>query len=166
MYIYLHIYRHIFYLFPILNTHTYTQMANSLPVMRKTRVWSLDQEDPLEKEMATHSSILAWKIPWTEEPGGLQSMELQRVAYDWANNADWWYTYRFSPHRKKFLLLNCCLNGSAVRKKIKEDNDTPPESVLLICSSIFAINTAINVTAHMEWTYIPFQRTVSKTKHI
>ena len=68
--------------------------------------------------------------------------------------------------KKKFLLLNCCLNGSAVRKKIKEDNDTPPESVLLICSSIFAINTAINVTAHMEWTYIPFQRTVSKTKHI
>ena len=47
--------------------------------MQKTRVWSLGQEDPLEKEMATHSSILAWRIPWTEEPGRLQSMGLQEL---------------------------------------------------------------------------------------
>ena len=46
------------------------------------RVPSLGQEDPLEKEMATHSSILAWRIPWTEEPGGLQSIGSQRVGYD------------------------------------------------------------------------------------
>ena len=45
--------------------------------MQKTWVQSLGQEDPLEKEMATHSSLLAWRIPWTEEPGGLQSMELK-----------------------------------------------------------------------------------------
>ena len=44
-------------------------------------VWSLGQEDPLEEELATHSSILAWKIPWTEEPGGIQSMGLQRVRH-------------------------------------------------------------------------------------
>ena len=50
------------------------QMVKSLPVMRETQVQSLGQEDPLEKEMATHSNILAWKIPWTEEPGQLQSM--------------------------------------------------------------------------------------------
>ena len=49
-------------------------MVKSLPVMRETQVQSLGQEDPLEKEMATHSSILAWRIPWTEELGGLQSM--------------------------------------------------------------------------------------------
>ena len=49
----------------------------------KTRIWSLGQEDPLEKEMATHSSILACKIPWTEEPGRPQSMGLQRVRHDW-----------------------------------------------------------------------------------
>ena len=49
-------------------------------------VWSMDWEDPLEKEMATHSSILAWRIPWTEEPGGLQSMGSQRVRHDWATN--------------------------------------------------------------------------------
>ena len=50
------------------------------------RVRSLGWEDPLEKEMATHSSILAWKISWTEEPGGLKSMGLQRVRHDWATN--------------------------------------------------------------------------------
>jgi len=53
-----------------------------LSVMWETWVQSLGQEDPLEKEMAIHSSILAWKIPWTEEPGGLQSMGSQRVRYD------------------------------------------------------------------------------------
>jgi len=50
--------------------------------MRKTGVRSLGQEDPLDKEMAIHSSTIAWKIPWTEEPGGLQSMGLQRVGHD------------------------------------------------------------------------------------
>ena len=50
--------------------------------MQETWVQSLAQEDPLEKEMATHSSILAWKIPWVEEPGGLQSMGLQRVGHN------------------------------------------------------------------------------------
>ena len=52
-------------------------MVKSLPVMREIQVRSLGQEDPLEKEMTTHSSILAWKIPWTEESGSLQSMESQ-----------------------------------------------------------------------------------------
>ena len=55
------------------------QMVKCLPTMQETRVQSLGQEDLLEKEMATHSSILAWKIPWMEEPGRLQSMGLQRV---------------------------------------------------------------------------------------
>jgi len=50
--------------------------------MQKTWVYSLGQEDPLEKEMATDSSVLAWEIPWTEEPDGLQSMGLQRVGHD------------------------------------------------------------------------------------
>ena len=57
-------------------------MVKKLSTMCETRVQSLDQEDPLEKEMATHSSILAWKIPWTEEPGRLQSMDVQRVRYN------------------------------------------------------------------------------------
>ena len=58
------------------------QTVKRLPARRKTRVQSLGWEDLLKKEMATHSSILAWKIPWTEEPGKLQSMGSQRVGHD------------------------------------------------------------------------------------
>ena len=58
------------------------QRLKRLSAMRETWVRSLGREDSLEKEMATHSSILAWRIPWTEEPGGLQSMGLQRVGHD------------------------------------------------------------------------------------
>ena len=57
-------------------------MLKHLPEMQETQVQSLGQEDPLEKEMATHSSTLAWKIPWTEEAGRLQSMGSQRVGHD------------------------------------------------------------------------------------
>ena len=62
------------------------QMLKNPPATQETWVWSLGWEDPLEKGMATHSSILAWRIPWTEEPGGLQSMGSQRVRYNWAMN--------------------------------------------------------------------------------
>ena len=58
------------------------QAVKRLPTMRETQVRSLVQEVPLEKKMATHSSILAWKIPWMEEPGRLQSVGLQRVGHD------------------------------------------------------------------------------------
>ena len=58
------------------------QKVKNPPAMQKTWVQSLDWEDPLEKEMATHSSILAWGIPWTEEPGGLQSMGSQRIRHE------------------------------------------------------------------------------------
>ena len=58
------------------------QSVKNLPAVQETRVQSLGSEDPLEKEMATPSSILAWKISWTEEPGGLQSMVSQRVRHD------------------------------------------------------------------------------------
>ena len=62
------------------------QAVKNLPVVQETRIWSLRWEDPLEKEMATHSSILAWKISQTEDPGGLQSMGSQRVGHDWATD--------------------------------------------------------------------------------
>ena len=63
-----------------------SQMVKSLPAVRETWVRSLGQEDPLKKEMATHSSTIAWKIPWAEEPGRLQSMGQQRVGHDCATN--------------------------------------------------------------------------------
>ena len=58
------------------------QLVKNLPAMQETWVQSLGWEDPLERGMATHSSIFAWRIPWTEEPGGLQSTGLQRVGHD------------------------------------------------------------------------------------
>ena len=61
-------------------------MVKRLSIKQETRVWSLGQEDPLKKEMAIHSRTIAWKIPWTEEPGRLQSMGSQRVGHDWATS--------------------------------------------------------------------------------
>ena len=62
------------------------QMVKNLPIVQETQVWSLDQEDPLRKGMDTHWSILAWRISWTEEPGGLQFVWFQRVRHDGATN--------------------------------------------------------------------------------
>ena len=58
------------------------QMVKNLPIMQASQVQTLGQEDPPEKKITTHSSILAWEIPWTKEPGGLQSIGLQRVEHD------------------------------------------------------------------------------------
>ena len=64
-------------------TSLVAQTVKNLHEMQEIQVWSLGQENPLEEGMATHSSFLAWRIPWTEEPGGLQSMESQRVGHNW-----------------------------------------------------------------------------------
>ena len=72
------------YLVPPSVASLVAQMVKRLPAKQETRVQSLRWEDPLEKEMAIHSSTLAWRIPWTEDPGRLQSMGLQRVGHDWA----------------------------------------------------------------------------------
>ena len=63
-------------------------MVKNLPAMQEMQVQSLCWKDPLEKEMATHSSILAWEITWIEEPGGLQPMGSQRVRHDWATKRE------------------------------------------------------------------------------
>ena len=64
-----------------------TQTVKNLPAMQETWVWSLDSEDPLEESMATYFNILAWRIPWKGEPGGLQSIGLHRVRHDWRDLA-------------------------------------------------------------------------------
>ena len=69
--------------------------------MQEKQIWSLGQEEPLEKQMATHSSILAWRIPWTEEPGELQSMGLKRVSHDWGTNT---HTHTHT-HTPAYLIL-------------------------------------------------------------
>ena len=67
-------------------------LVKRLPTSQETQVGSLGWEDPLEKEMATDSSTLAWKIPWTEEPGRLQSIESQRIGHDWATSLYYLYS--------------------------------------------------------------------------
>ena len=64
-----------------------TQLVKNLPAMQEIQVWSLSRDDPLEEGMATHSSSLAWRVPWTEEPGGLQSLRSHRVRHDWSDSA-------------------------------------------------------------------------------
>ena len=78
-------------------------MAKNLPDKQETWVQSLDQEDPLEKEVATHSSILAWEIPWTEGPGSLQSMGLQIYGLDLATKQELWREWSQVGLRK-----HCC----------------------------------------------------------
>ena len=68
------------------------QLVKNPPAMHKTQIQSLDWENPLEKGMAAHSSILTWRIPWTEESGGLQSMRSQRIRQDRVTNA-----FAFTP---------------------------------------------------------------------
>ena len=99
------------------------QTVKHLPAMPETQVRSLGQENPLEKEMATYSSILAWEMPWTEEPGGPQSMESQRVRHDWATSL---------PNLRKKVSLRTLASGeSAWRKRMaekhKDDGDERPE---------------------------------------
>ena len=72
---------HLYFIYPVV-----AQTVKHPPAVWETQVRSLGWEDPLEKEMPTHSRTLAWKIPWTEEPGRLQSMGLQRVGHDWATS--------------------------------------------------------------------------------
>ena len=76
----------VFIISALNNEDLVAQTVKRLSTMWETRVWSLGREDPLEKEMAIHSSTIAWKIPWTGEPGGLQSMGSQRVRHDWATS--------------------------------------------------------------------------------
>ena len=103
LYVYTHTQRHT-------NTHAHThkntwaslvaQMVKNLPVMQEIWVQSQGWEGPLEKGMATHSSILAWRIQWTEEPGGLQSMRLQRVGHNWV-------TFTFALYIYTYVCIRC-----------------------------------------------------------
>ena len=72
---------------PLQSLQKVVRTVKNLPATQETRVWSLGQEDPLEKGMAAHSSMLAWEIPWTEEPGEVQFHGGHRVRHDWATNS-------------------------------------------------------------------------------
>ena len=109
------------------------QRLKCLPPMRETRVWSLGREDPLEKEMATDSSTLAKKIPWMEEPGGLQSMGSQRVRHNWVtkrkrNGINCPYILKF-----RSILFNFCKN-----EKLKQNAVSTHLMVSRICCCLVA----------------------------
>ena len=100
-------------------------MVNNLPAVRETWVQSLCWEDPLEKGIATHSSILAWRIPWTEEPSRLQSTRSQRIGHDWATSLSFSFTrliiatdlkalsYSIHSPEKMLILASCILKFSS-----------------------------------------------------
>ena len=99
------------------------QTVKRLPAMQKTWVQSLGWEEPLEKEMAAHSSTLAWKIPWMEEPGRLQSMGSQKVLHDWATSLSrlsrvFSSTIMFSPS----IILTKCFREKALKYQQKTGN--------------------------------------------
>ena len=97
-------------------------LIRSLLPMQETRIWFLGWEDPLEKEMSTHSSILAWRIPWTEKPGGLLSMESQRVGQDWTTNT--FFTFTLSPSSPVVKTLCSQYRGPRVAFFVRELDPT------------------------------------------
>ena len=99
----------------ILLDFTLAQRLKRLPAMWETWVWSLGQEDLLEKEMATHSSILACRIPWTEEPGELPSTGSQRVGHDWATSLSLSLTFTLKSFSCSFSKsYNCLLSTTFI----------------------------------------------------
>ena len=118
------------------------------PAMRETRVQSLSREDPLEKAMAPHSSTLAWKIPWTEEPGRLQSMGSLRVGYDWATSLHPSHVHSstlnssFSEHFKlfynslPFIFCFLCLMLFYFIHPPHSAFKKPAQMLILLCSHI------------------------------
>ena len=96
------------------------QTVKRLPAMQETRVWFLGREDPLEKEMAIHSSTLAWKIPWTEEPDRLQSTGSQRVGHDWATSLSLSF-YLLNIYHNQLGCLALCFGASSPPPHFREE---------------------------------------------
>ena len=107
--------------FPIVMAQT----VKWLSIMRETWVWSLGLEDPLEKEMAIHSYTIAWKIPWTEEPGSLQSMRSQRVRQDWATSLSLslWCMDVEMDYKESWVLKNWCFWIVVLEKTLESPLD-------------------------------------------
>ena len=111
--------------------------------MQETRVWSLGGKDPLVKGMATHSSILAWRISWTEKPGGLPSMGSHRVGHDWSDLGAEWLTHTLNKQRynrirvttRRWIWLLKCRNSSWNLRNINL-------TIHILVKSLYSKNTA------------------------
>ena len=121
-------------------------MVKNLPAVQETRVQSLGQEDLLEKGIAIHSSIPAWRIPWTEEPGGLQSVGLQRDGHDWATNITTpkliVFSHSLSFENWIYLLFNCSVISDSLRPHGLQPARPPCPSLSLgVYSKLMAIES-------------------------
>ena len=153
-------------------------------VKMRSWVWSLIQRDPLEEEMATHSSILAWRIPWTEEPGGLQSIVWQRVEHDWNDLARTQLVLpiaNFEINLKNFIwriiALQCCVGFSRITTWISHTwtytpslLSLPPTRPIAVWNVIFAScislpHAYLHFSPHY-WIFIPFLQIFIKNLNI
>ena len=132
-------------------------MVKRLSTVRETWVQSLGREDPLEKEMAIHSSTLAWKIPWTEEPGRLQSMGSQRVRHDWATSLS--FPFLMSIFQCYFLSSSHPLLPHCVHKSVYICVSVPALCKLIhqYHFSIFSIYVLIYILVFLFLTYFIWQ---------
>ena len=121
-----HFYLNIWLLFGV---SLAAQKVKKLPAVQENGDQSLDWEDPLKKEIATHSSVLDWRIPWSEEPGGLQSMRSQRVRHNWAANT---FTFTFNTvfivqeslqNQQHMLKKESSVQNMLVWKEISEESN-------------------------------------------
>ena len=136
---------------------------------QETWVWSLGQEDPLEEEMETHSSVLSWKISWIEVPGGLQSNGSQRVGHRWDACTfhqflfilGLLHCYFFWPHARNFLLLVICVAGSfsAFRSQLKlplwRVFSGPLMVPVIFCYAFLFISFLVLITSSNYLAYLP-----------
>ena len=128
-------------------------------------VWSLGQEDPLQKKMATHSSILAWKIPWTEKPGGLQSTGSQRVRHGWAARGssqprNWTRVFKSPALASMFFTTSATWEAPGVSLSIVSDSLQPVDCNQPCCSLHGILQARIP-----EWVVIPFFRRSSQPRN-
>ena len=118
------------------------QMVKNLPAVLETQVHFLHWEDLLEKKMATYSSVLAWRIPWTEKPGGLQSMESQRAWHDWVTNTLFIYWV--------IMGLKSNMTGVLLREKDRQ-TDTHADIYTYIHTERERRNRGGNITGKWRW---------------
>ena len=126
--------------------------------MQETQVQSLSQEDPLEKEMAAHSNILAWRIPWTEEPGGLQSMGVTKGRIRLSEGG----------HKKKYSFGECRLRTRKHyihnRKQASDQIRSVAQSCPTLCDPMDCIVHGILYAVILEWVAFPFSRAFSQAR--
>ena len=140
------------------------QTVKRLSAMQETWVQSLGQEYPLEKEMATHSSILAWKIPWTEEPGRLQSMGLQRVGHDWATSLHFIHGDNYFNTDKILLHISKTTKYTKTNEGLERRRKLWRKSFHLFLQTQLTTSTVVNSVGYHSTlrpdpkSYVVFQR--------